>query len=214
VLTEPPNLLPDNMSEVDISITEGLGVFPARDAVIPRGAVITEYPGPARWVTAEECRRLVNTEYTYLWGPRRIENHGHYGIIWEPDWHFVRHWRPSQKGHLLNTAHPQLAFPFSEPNCVWGLYFGPNFHVLNLDECPDVHLYVVAQQDIRGDSDIRPELLVDYHWQLLIEFGCFCGDYDCFMCYENFPVFLNFWRRNHPPRRRTRRFFPRVPQYY
>jgi hypothetical protein len=188
--------------DVAESDTGGLGVFIAEGVSVEAGNIVSEYPGCPRWVSKDLFDKESHTTYVFAWGPVRIPGVGQHYITWSPNEREIRQEIIYKRcAHLINTAHPLLFAPFKVANCCYGLYFGDNF-VLDIDVSPCVRLFVVALCDMDHNSygiDTPNEILVDYHWQLLLEFGLFCLDLECTMCFLAWKDFWILWKRlQHP----------------
>lgn len=188
--------------DVHKSQTGGLGVFISEGTELQAGDIVTEYPGGPRWVPKEIFEKELHTTYIFAWGPVRIPEVGLFFITWSPDETEIRENIYFRRcAHLINTAHPCLQHPFKRANCCYGLYFSSSF-VWDVDVPPDVRLFVVALCEMNCTSfgiDSKCEVLVDYHWQLLLEFGLFCLDLKCTMCFNVWKDFHMLWKRLHKP---------------
>jgi hypothetical protein len=193
MLEERPAGTRDADIVVEQSETGGLGVFVREGARLQPGDVVTEFPGPAEWVTEEELMVIEkgDTTYAFTFGPFHIRGRAHY-IMWNPV-HLARVDLASGrcKAHLLNTAHPLLDGAWGRCNCVYGLYTAD----LQLDTelPPDVQLYAVCVRSVDGWG--HRELLFDYHWHLA-EFFCLpCLDEYCTQCKLCLQTYMSRWKR-------------------
>ena len=131
------------------------GVFISKNLSLPAGAAITLYPGVYNFVRSSTS--FSDNMYSYS---VTIQNtHPESLSILVLDAYSLRHSNEKRAvGHLVNSSHPSLPYPFCLPNCFLSEERECDF---DSQQRPPL-VFVVALSDITGPA----ELLIDYHWRL------------------------------------------------
>lgn len=179
--------------------TAGMGVYVKAGQRIEPGEILTEYPGPAKWMTEAEIDyqdKQRRNPYVFSLGPFKVPRTTgieQLYLCWDAS--SVRYDATSVNcGHLLNTMSPVMASPWNVENCVFALYLND----LNLFDAtgnlPEAHLYIMSTCVIDGrglsDDNNTEELLLDYHYVLASEFGLWCLQLGCSLCKSNLLHFV------------------------
>lgn len=182
----PPAQPESDKVEVRHSATNGYGLYVKEGQKIEVGEILSEFPGPARWIRTDRKGDIPQdeiTEYVFALGPFKVKGtKARYSIIWGSDINSYEDYTGSARGHLINSSHPRMKYPCDVTNCVYGVYY--DNLVIDLDVEPNVTLYTVCAKPITGGVGPNPlyELRTEYHWCLAYHFGFWCLDPACHEC--------------------------------
>lgn len=202
MLEEKPDSL--KTSDFDILPTaefEGLGVYVKENKTVRPGDIITEYPGPAQWMTVEKVSDLTykkRNPYVFSMGPFELRNAYKRDFLLCWDGGTMGHnANKSMCGHLLNTSHPRLSAPWNKENCMFAVYL-KDLKLTYSGGPPIAHLYIMVTQTVSGVLFPKAlcELRLDYHSVLASEFGFWCLELGCKPCTKNLVEFVDKYLRN------------------
>lgn len=180
---------------------QGVGVYVKENKrVLPRD-IITEYPGPAQWLSVEEVSDLTykkRNPYVFSMGPFPLRNARSRSFLL--CWNGGNMGRNAQKnicGHLLNTSHPRLNTPWNKENCIFAVYL-KDLVLSYTAGPPQARLYVMVTHNVSGVlfPKCLCELRLDYHSVLASEFGFWCLELGCKPCSKNLVEFVDKYLRN------------------
>jgi hypothetical protein len=201
ILRERPNIIHSDKIEILQSpATQGLGVFVKLDNIVAPGDAVAQYPGDPVWATDEQLEQEVQQRrnpYVFAIGPlyvsagRRRARRDRVYLCWDGSI-LGYDAQINMCGHLLNTSHPLMVYPWCEDNCMFGVYI--NDLELNLHVAPKAELYIIATRYVTGSAQASSpfaELRLDYHSVLAHEFGYWCLRLSCEQCIHNLVLFVN-----------------------
>lgn len=167
--------------------------------MIPPRTVLGKYPGPPEWTDkATATKKAKKSMYVFSHGPLRSSypaNEELY-LVWDPQ-PDTTEWNTLIM-HYVNTSHPRLHDFWAMRNCVWALYFDSKEFVVDSTKTPKVSLYVITIKHVTAytSTNLRCEILLDYHWHLAFTHALPCQDLECILCYEHLRDFMNVWTRD------------------
>lgn len=178
----------------------GLGVYVQENKNVTPGDILTEYPGPAQWLSTEEVSDMTykkRNPYVFSMGPFKLRNAHKREFLLCWDGSILGHNAPKEMcGHLLNTSHPRLQPPWNKENCMFAVYL-KDLSLSYTAGPPIAHLYAMATHNVSGILYPKAlcELRLDYHSVLASEFGFWCLELGCKPCTKNLLEFVDTYLR-------------------
>lgn len=191
----PPDEAENLKLETRSSTFNGVGLYVKDKQKVEPGEVLTEFPGPPKWIKCDKKGEIpmdAVTEYVFSVGPFKIPGvYGRYAVIWGNNIIDNEDYTGPCRGHLINSSHPRLKHPRNVTNCVYGVYY--NNFILDITIPPDITLYAIASSTVTGGNGPNPlyELRSEYHWCLAFHFGYWCLDQTCTECIYALRDFVN-----------------------